>query len=401
MTLTTSGDAVVCAEELYEASRRAITLTVDDLWPGRGALLGAQVPSLSSYVCPVTVDGEQMFAKYGWLSTPVASILRGARGTLDDVLEAQLPYTRSADLLTRREYQQLKFLRQLGRPRVCETVDFRGGVLVTRALPGATVAEEITLRPWDTSPLLDSVLLSLPELHGGAGADYIKRSWPINERSIVDVFLRQFKGPAAAGFVADLGRDQELPEGERLTVVDLVANAVRRLIRLTTALRPRYRVAVYGDLAPEHVFLSGARLTFISPALQWSAGPEPDVARLIGRTFLLGLCHHELRAEKQIVQGVATVLHGFFGGLPRAERLDQVREVMVLWLMDTASLLAACMSVPADYPLTAHQRELVRHARRIATVLDRVSGLLIGSMTGAGLLDAIFGEVEQTTWDLR
>ncbi|MFI0934552.1 hypothetical protein ACH4RG_22880 [Streptomyces sp. NPDC021019] len=399
MTLTTSGDAVVRAEELYEASRRAITLTVDDLWPGRGAVLGAQVPSLTSYVCPVTVDGEELFAKYGWLSTPMASVLRGARGTWDDVLEAQLPYTRSADLLTRREFQQLEFLRQLGRPRVCEAVDFRAGVLLTRALSGMTVAEEINLRPWDTGPLLDSVLLSLPELHGEAGAKYIKRAWPINERSIVDVFLHQFKGPSAAGFVADLGRDRELPEHERLVIVDLVANAVRRLIRLTTALRPRQRVAVYGDLKPEHVFLSGARMTFISPALQWAAGPEPDVAKLIGRALLLGLCHHELRAEQQITQGVASTLDSYFGALPRGERLDQVREVMVLWLMDTAALLATCLSVPADYPVTAHQEQVVRHARRIATVLDRVSGLLIGSMTGAGLLDAIFGEFDQTAWN--
>ncbi|MFH9197203.1 hypothetical protein ACH4KO_06795 [Streptomyces anulatus] len=91
MTLTTSGDTAVNAERLYEASRRAITLAVDDLWPGRGAVLGPQCPSVTSYVCSVTVDGEAMYAKYSWLGSSLVSILRGARGTWDEVLEAQHP----------------------------------------------------------------------------------------------------------------------------------------------------------------------------------------------------------------------------------------------------------------------------------------------------------------------
>ncbi|MFE8975819.1 hypothetical protein ACFYM7_20665 [Streptomyces cyaneofuscatus] len=39
--------------------------------------------------------------------------------------------------------------------------------------------------------------------------------------------------------------------------------------------------------------------------------------------------------------------------------------------------------------------------RRIATVVERVSGLLVGSASGLNLLDAVYHEVEHTALDLR
>ncbi|WP_228995189.1 hypothetical protein [Streptomyces sp. DH8] len=403
MTLTTSGDTAVSAPQLYEASRRAIALAAEDLWPGRGAVLGPQCPGVTSYVCQVLVDGEELYAKYSWLSSSLVSILRGARGAWADVKEAQEPYVKSVDLVTRREFQHLEFLQQLGRPRVCETAGFRGGVLFTRAVAGPTVAEELAVRPWDTTPLLDSVLLSLRGLHGEEGARYLRQAWPINERSVVDVFARKFRGPAAARYFAGLGRGRLL-ENERLVVVDQLGNAVRRLLRLTSAIRPRQRTAVFGDLKPEHVYLSGHRLTFIDPALQWAAGPEPDVAKLFGRTLLLGFCHHELRAERQITEGVVSALSRHYQSVSRGDRTDRaerLREVMVLWLMDTVNILSTCLSAPAGLPLTSNQQALVREAHRIAAVAERVSGLLIGSASGLNLLDAVFHEVEYTALDLR
>ncbi|MEV4879840.1 hypothetical protein [Streptomyces cyaneofuscatus] len=401
MTLTTSGATVVSAPVLYEASRRAITLAAEDLWPGRGAILGPQCPSVTSYVCQVRLSGQELYAKYGWLSASLVSVLRGARGTWADVQEAQDPYVKSADLLTRREYQHLEFLQELGRPRVGEPVGLNGGVLFTRAVAGTTVAEELAARPWDTEVLLDSVLLCLGELHCEAGAGYLRQAWPIAERSILDVFARKFRGPAAARYIADLGRDSLILEDERAAVVDLLGNAVRRLLRLTGAVRPRQRAAVFGDLKPEHVYLSGHRLTFIDPALQWAAGPEPDVAKLVGRTLLLGLCHHELRAERQITEGVVAVLSRHAQSHRPCDRAERLREVMVLWLMDTVNILSTCLSASADFPLTSSQQVLVSQARRIAAVVERVSGLLVGSASGLSLLDAVFHEVEHTAPDPR
>ncbi len=403
MTLTTSGDAVVNAEQLYEASRRAIALAAEDLWPGRAAVLGPHCPSVTSYVCQVLVDGMELYAKYSWLSSSLVSVLRGARGSWEDVQEAQEPYVKSIDLVTRRELQHLEFLRQLGRPRVCEMAKLRRGVLFTQAVPGVTVAEELVLRPWDAGPLLQSVLLSLRELHGEEGARYLRQAWPINERSIADVFTRKFRGPAAARYVVELGQGRLL-EDERAAVVDLLGNAVRRLLRLTGAIRPHQRTAVFGDLKPEHAYLSGHRLTFIDPALQWSAGPEPDVAKLFGRTLLLGFCHHEMRAERQVTEGVMSALSRYSQSVSRGDRTDRaerLREVMVLWLMDTVNILSTCLSAPPAFPLTSSQQALVLRARRVAAVVERGSGLLIGSASGLSLLDAIFSEVENTALDLR
>ncbi|RUP63549.1 hypothetical protein SSPNP10_34620 [Streptomyces sp. NP10] len=107
MTLTTSGETAVSAPLLYEASRRAIAQAAEDLWPGRGAVLGPQCPGVTSHVCQVQVDGEELYAKYSWLSSSLVSILRGARGAWAEVQEAQEPYVKSVDLVTRRELQHL------------------------------------------------------------------------------------------------------------------------------------------------------------------------------------------------------------------------------------------------------------------------------------------------------
>ncbi|MFD7745540.1 hypothetical protein ACFV2V_02230 [Streptomyces sp. NPDC059698] len=401
MTLTTSGATVVDSEELYAASRRVIALAVDDLWPDRNVVIGPQSPSITSYVCPVTVDGVELFAKYGWLSTSLVSILRGARGTMAKVMEVQEPYTRSRDSVTRREYQHLEALREIGRPRVADTAGFRAGVLLTHAVPGTTIAEEIIARPWDTSALLDTVLVSLRDLHSEAGAGYLRGAWPIDERNIVDIFRRKFTGPNGPGYIAELGCDSGLEEAERLTVVDLVGNTVRRLWRLAVALPSRQQTAVFGDLKPEHVFLGSHRLTFIDPALQWAAGPQPDMAKLCGRALLLALDHHELRAEQQIMQGVMTSLNRYFAALPKAQRADALRETMILLLMDTTNYLASCLSAPPGCPLSVSQRTLLSQGCRVAQVVERASGLLIGSMTGPDLIDAIFSEVEHTTWGRR
>ncbi|MEU0381049.1 hypothetical protein ACG93S_24045 [Streptomyces sp. WAC01490] len=135
----------------------------------------------------------------------------------------------------------------------------------------------------------------------------------------------------------NVGRGRIL-EDDRAAVVDLLGNAVRRLLRLTGAIRPRQRTAVFGDVKPEHVYLTGPRLTFIDPALQWAAGPEPDVAKLFGRTLLLGLCHHELRAERQITEGVMSALSRHGKDLRGCDRAERLREVMVLCLMDTVNI---------------------------------------------------------------
>ncbi|MFJ8862092.1 hypothetical protein ACIRD8_27125 [Streptomyces sp. NPDC102451] len=401
MTLTTSEKTTVSAEQLHTASRRDVTRAVEGLWPDREVSLGPQCPSVTSYVCRVTVDGEGLIAKYSWLGMSLVSVLRGAGGTWDEVQEAQRAYAQGSDGVTVREAQNLVALRRLRRPRVCETAGLRNGVLFTRIVAGTSLADELAARPRETAALLNAVLVTLGDLHGPPGADCLRRVAPIGERSVVGVFRRKFSGPNPACCLPGLGRDSRLPEHERHEVVELLQHAVRRLMRMAGAISTRRDAVVFGDLKPEHVYIDGTGLNFIDPAVQWAAGPQPDVAKLTGRALLLALGHPDPRAGRQIVHGVASTLARHVAALPEHEKVPRLREVMVLWLMDTVSILSTCLSASPGLPLTSLQRTLVVKARAVAGIVDRVSALLVGTTSGPRLLDAVFSEVEHTCGSAR
>lgn len=267
---------------------------------------------------------------------------------------------------------------------------------LTRIAAGTSLADELAARPWETGALLDAVLLALGDLHGPAGAECLRGAAPIGERSVVGVFHRKFNGLSTRAYLGALGRDSGLPEYERQEVIELVQSAVWRLLRMSGAISSRRDTVVFGDLKPEHFFLDGARLNFIDPAVQWAAGPQPDVAKLTGRALLLAVGHPEPQAGRQIVHGVASTLARHVASLPEQKRAARLREVLVLWLMDTVSILSTCLSAPPGLPLAPHQQSLVARARTVAGVVDRVSALLVGSMAGSRLLDVVFSEVEHT-----
>lgn len=108
--------------------------------------------------------------------------------------DAQRAYVHSPDLLTGREERNLELLRNLGSPRVCETAGVHSGVLFTRVAGGTPLGDVLAARPWETSALLDGVLLALRGLHGPVGAECLRRVAPIGERSVVGVFRRKFNG---------------------------------------------------------------------------------------------------------------------------------------------------------------------------------------------------------------
>ncbi|MCI3223816.1 hypothetical protein [Streptomyces sp. NP-1717] len=398
MTLTTSErTAAANPARLHNVTRRVISRAVKDLWPNKRVVLGQPCPSVTSYVCRIRVDSETLIAKYSWLGMSLVSVLRGAGGTWKDVRQAQEAYLRSTDLVTAREARNLEVLRELGRPRVCETAAFHQGVLLTRLVPGTTLADELTARPWETGDLLDAALAALGDLHGPAGVRLLGGARPINERSVAGVFRRKFNSLSADVYLKALGRDSGLPEYVREDVVELVQHTVWRLLRMGGAISPGRRVAVYGDLKPEHVYVDGPRLHFIDPAVHWAGGPHPDIAKLIGRSLLLAICHPDQEAGQQIVRGIASTLNRQASAVPAPDRADWLREVLVLWLMDTVNILSTCLSAPHGLPLAPHQQALVAQAHTVAGIVHRVSGLLTGTMAGPRLLDLVFSEVEHTT----
>jgi hypothetical protein len=192
-----------------------------------------------------------------------------------------------------------------------------------------------------------------------------------------------------------------LPEDERQEVIELMQVAVRRLLPMSRAISRRRVTAVFGDLKPEHLFLDGPVLTVIDPAMQWAAGPQPDVAKLAGRALLLALGHPRPQAGQQIVQGVASTLSRHIACLPATGRAAYLREVLLLWVMDTVSILMTCLSAPRGLPLAPHQTALVAQARMVARLVDQVGALLCGAAAGLRLLDAVFTEVEHAVGSAR
>lgn len=397
MTLTTTASTAVTLDLLYAESRRVIARAAGDLWPDSRVVLGPRYPSVTSYVCQVTVDGKKVIATYSWLGMSLVPLLRGRAGTWEQVREAQSRYVRSTALLTARQAHHLNLLRTLGRLPVCETAGLRGGVLFTRKVPGPTLADALTARPEETGTLLDTVLFALRDLHGRIGAGL--NVAPIGERAIAGVFRRKFGSAAVGTYLRTLGRDNGLPEQERQDAVRLMANSVARLRGLAGVLSPLRSATVYGDLTPEHVHLAGLRPRFIDPALHPAAGPEPDIAKLAGRTLLLALGRPQPQAGVQIVQGVAATVALYLAGLPARERARRCRELLVLLLMDMVNLATTCLSTPPGLDLPDHHRVLITRARTVAALTDRVSALLIGSMTGPRLLETAFDAVEQAVSD--
>lgn len=351
MTLTTSErTAAATPTQLQNVTRRAISRAVKDLWPNKRIVLGKPCPSVTSYVCRVTVDDEELIAKYGWLGVSLVSLLRGAGGAWKDVRQAQAAYLRSADPVIAREARHLKLLRELGRPRVCETTALHQGVLLTRVVPGVTLVDELMARPWDTGDLLETAFAALGDLHGPSGARLLGRAAPIGERSVVGVFRRKFNGLSAGAYLTALGQDSGLAESARQEVVELTQHTVWRLLRMGGAISSRRNMAIYGDLKPEHVDVDGPRMHFIDPAVQWAGGPQPDIAKLVGRSLLLAIGHPDRSLGQQMVRGIASTLARQASAVPASGRAGWLREVLVLWLMDTVSILSTCLSAPPGLP---------------------------------------------------
>ncbi|WP_432161527.1 phosphotransferase [Streptomyces sp. NRRL F-5630] len=393
-------NTVLDAALVEAASREKVRRAAARLWPGKEVCVSSQCPSVTSYVCRVSVEGEELVAKYSWMGLSLVSLLRGAGGSWNEVREAQDEYVRSADSITAREAGALEFLRALGRPRVCETGGLQDGVLFMRPVPGVSLPEVVSARPWETAALLESVLLTLADLHSPVGVARL-RGLEIGERSVLGVFRRKFTGPSTSTYLTELGRDRGLPEYERQEIVELLRSTVGRLLRLVTLVPSRRSVVIFGDLKPEHIYVDGPRLHFIDPAVQWASGPEQDLAKLIGRTLLLAIAHPDRAAARQITEGASATLSRYMNTVPDRGRTQTLRTVVALWLMDTVNILSTCLSAPPALVLASHQAALVAQARTIASTVDRASALLLGTMVGPRLLDAVFSEVGHNTGSLR
>ncbi|MGW4980287.1 phosphotransferase [Streptomyces mirabilis] len=379
----TSPGPVPDASEVFAYARDEIGSAAAELWPGASVEMSAHIPSVTGYVHRIRVGGRELYAKHSFLGMSLVSILRGVAGDWDEVQRAQAGYVQRPDALLVREAAQLRLLAGLGRPRVCEAAGLARGVLFTVPVPGPTLAALLLRDPASTAWLFESVFADLHQLHRSRTTQRLTPAGAISERSVAATFQRKFNGISGQTYLSRLGAER-CAEADRAEVAALLRAVVARLHRMRpTALAPGQAVLTYGDLKPEHLVFPdgpGGRPVLIDPGLL-KARSSVDAAKLISRTvLLLASARPGAAAAEQIVQGLGAFAEQRMRPMaPKAAR-SWLRELLIVWLMDTVNILTTFLSAPAVLPLPPRGRPLVERAVAVCTMADRISTALGGGL---------------------
>lgn len=391
--------AVPDPAEVFAFADREIGSAALGLWPHAAVDLREHVPSVTGYVRRIRVDGRDLYAKYAFLGMSLVSLLRGAGGAWPDIEAQQAAYVRRDDSLMTREAVQLRFLARTGRPRVCAMAGLRRGVLFTESVPGESLAGLLLARPHETAQLLGWVFGELHRLHDPVAAGPLGRAVDIRERSIAGTFQRKFNGLSGTTYVLRLGAERCVP-GDRTQVVEVLRRVVTRLRRLQASTVPQTprRVLAYGDLKPEHVHFpagTAGEPVFIDPGLMM-ARASVDTAKLISRLALtLAAARPGEASGRLIARGVDDFAAARMVGLGADDRRLWLREVLMLWLMDSVNILTTYLSAPPVLPVPGQAAALVARAVELCRVVDLVSaGLADGRTDPAAVWDEALGHVQ-------
>ncbi|MGW5641182.1 phosphotransferase, partial [Streptomyces sp. NPDC003832] len=193
--------------------------------------------------------------------------------------------------------------------------------------------------------------------------------------SIAGTFARKFNALSGPAYVQQLGADRCPPEDQE-EVVAILRQVVVRLHRLRAVQPQSFRRALaYGDLKPEHVLYPGGAdqpPVFIDPGLLL-AGTTVDTAKLISRTVLaLAAARPGPATGEHLVHGIDVVARAQMAGLGGKSRRAWLREVLVLWLMDSVNILTTYLSAPAELPLPVLGEALAGRAVDLCRIVDRV-----------------------------
>ncbi|MFF0626758.1 hypothetical protein [Streptomyces sp. NPDC004296] len=382
---STPPGALPPAEEVFAFAREEINRAATALWPDADIQPGVHVPSVTGYVQHIAVDGCELYAKHSFLGISLVSLLRGAAGDWAQVQKDQQDYIQRPDALMQREATQLRLLAEAGRPRVCTVAGLAGGVLFTEPVAGPSLATLLLQRPEQTAPLLDGVLAELHHFDRTPVLAKMRAHAVIGERSIAGTFLRKFNGLSGSLYLERLGSDR--CTADRARVVEAFTTVVQRLRRQRATLPSSVGSLAYGDLKPEHVFYPdgiGGRPVFIDPGLL-GASSQVDTAKLMSRTLLLAAATRPSpQTAGHITDGIEQFVEQRMQPLARDPRARQVadvrakwlRELLVLWLMDTVNIMTTYLSAPAALPLPATGLELLNRAAKLGGLLDEVSAHL-------------------------
>ncbi|MGW4821723.1 phosphotransferase [Streptomyces sp. NPDC004227] len=393
----TSPGPVPDVAEVFAFAQDEIRSAVAELWPGAQVELSSHIPSVTGYVHRIRVGGRELYAKHSFLGMSLVSILRGVAGDWAEVQRAQAVYIQRPDALLVREAAQLRLLADLGKPRVCQVAGLARGVLFTAPVPGPTLAALLLRDPASTSELFERVFADLHRLHRSRTVQRLAPAGAISERSVAATFQRKFNGISGQTYLSRLGAER-CAEADRAEVAALLRAVVARLHRMRpTALAPGQAVLTYGDLKPEHlVFPDGTegRPALIDPGLL-RARASVDAAKLTSRTVLLLACARPAaESVEQIVEGLEAFAEQRMRPMaPKAAR-SWLRELLIVWLMDTVNILTTFLSAPSTLPLPPRGRPLVERAVVVCTMADRISTALGGSLDAHRVWDTALGEIK-------
>lgn len=384
------------ADEVFAFAAREIAAAAAELWPRADVDLGDHVPSVTGYVRRIRVDGRTLYAKYAFLGVSLVSLLRGACGPWPEVRAAQQAYVQRPGALMDREAAQLRLLAQQGVPRVCPAAGLARGVLFTESVTGPTLADLLLQHPHGAADFLAGTFGELRRLHRPSAARLLGPAGVIGERSIRGTFQRKFNGLSGPTYVERLGAERCAPD-DRALVVGLLRDVVVRLHRLQATGLPQQasrRVLAYGDLKPEHVvFPEGTtrQPVFIDPGLLL-APPAVDAAKLISRTvLLLAAARPGVETGQQVMHGVSAFAAARADVLPGRVRRSWLRELLVLWLMDSVNILTTYLSAPGALPLPARGTALVGRAVDLCRMADQLSSELAAGADARAVWESALG----------
>lgn len=192
-------------------TQAAVASAAAALWPGEPVVVGPQLPSVTNYVAALQAGQGHYVAKYSLLGTSLISVVRGLRGPWPDVVRRQRAYLADPHAQLAREGAQLRDLvgcaRRCGSPvRFPRVVGYEAGVLVTTAVPGASLATELLRGRREPDELLTEVLGCAQQLHGELTAPGAVSTAALASphTCIAATFERKFLGRGATEYLGAL-----------------------------------------------------------------------------------------------------------------------------------------------------------------------------------------------------
>ncbi|MEU2856325.1 hypothetical protein [Streptomyces syringium] len=366
----THSHPVPAAADVYRHAAEQTMRAAALLWPGDPVRPGTHVPSVTGCVQQIRVGDRDLYAKVSYLGVSLASVLRGTCGDWQTVRAAQAAYITSPDALLKREAAQLGMLHHHSALCVAQAEGIAAGVLFTRPVAGPTLADLVLKEPHRAADLMTKAVRAVDEALNQPPVTVRIARMAIRERSIDATFTRKFNGLSGRVYL-DLA-------GETAAVLAAVVARLRRA-HFAVPNGALASVVTYGDLKPEHIiFPSGAdgQPAFIDPGLARGRAAT-DEAKLISR-MVLGLLTSPPGEDsvRATVAGLDAFVQARTGDWKKDARAGWLRQLVVLWLMDSVNILTTYLTAPTRLPLPEHGLRIAARSQAVGTVLDRVSAVL-------------------------